>query len=83
MDTVERINVWYDQAGDYLDVHWVAGHRGTYFTPTENERVDVLVDEESNLCGFFVWGLSKVNNGEAGFANFDLSPAAETETAPA
>ena len=83
MDQVERINVWYDKAGDYLDVHWVAGsHRGTHFTPTENERVDVLVDEESNLCGFFVWGLSKVNNGEAGFANFDLSPA-ETETAPA
>ena len=69
MDKIERINLWYDNAGHYLDVFW-ASKSGNYFMPTSNERVDVLVDDDRNLSGFMVWGVTRVKEGE--IVNLDL-----------
>ncbi len=71
MDKIECINIWYDNAGHYLDVFWVS-KAGNYFMPTSNERVDVLVDDDRNLSGFMVWGVTRVKEGE--IVNLELTP---------
>jgi hypothetical protein len=72
MDKIECINIWYDNAGHYLDVFWVS-KAGNYFMPTSNERVDVLVDDDRNLSGFMIWGVTRVKEGE--IVNLELTPA--------
>ncbi len=79
MDKIDRINIWFDNAGHYLDVHWVS-KTGNYFMPTSNERVDVLVDDERNLSGFMVWGVTRVKEGE--IVNLELM-AVEPESVAA
>lgn len=71
MDKIEWINIWYDNAGHYLDVFW-ASKADNYFMPTSNERVDVLVDDDRNLSGFMVWGVTRVKEGE--IVNLELAP---------
>ena len=71
MDKIERINIWFDNAGHYLDVHWYS-KADNCFMPTSNERVDVLVDDESNLSGFMVWGVTRITEGE--ITNLELVP---------
>ena len=72
MSEVEKITIWYDKAGNYLDVFWVS-KAGNFFTPTADDRVEVLVDDAGNLSGFMVWGLSQIQKGE--IVNFALTPA--------
>ena len=79
MDKIERINVWYDNAGHYLEVLWIS-KAGNYYMPTSNERVDVLVDDERNLSGFMVWGVTRAKEGE--IVNLELKPV-ESEPIPA
>ena len=71
MAEVTRVKVWYDKAGNYLDVVWEP-KAGNYFMPTADDRVEVLVDDAGNLSGFMVWGLSRVKAGE--IVNFELTP---------
>ena len=80
MAEVTRVKVWYDKAGNYLDVFWVS-KAGNYFMPTADDRVEVLVDDAGNLSGFMVWGLSRVKAGE--IVNFELTPADLPQTQPA
>ena len=70
MAEVERVNVWFDKAWHHLDVHW---RGGIVFTPTENDRVWVLVDKEGGIAGFKVWGVHKIKDGEV--AGVALTPA--------
>ena len=79
MSEVEKIKVWYDKAGNYLDVFWVS-KAGNFFMPTADDRVEVLVDDAGNLSGFMVWGLSRVKAGE--IVNFELTPAALPQAQP-
>lgn len=79
MSEVEKIKVWYDKAGNYLDVFWVS-KAGNFFMPTTDDRVDVLVDDAGNLSGFMVWGVSQVKDGE--IVNVDLTPAELPQTTP-
>ena len=71
MREVEKIRIWYDKAGDYLDVHWVSG---SYFTLTGNDQVMVLMDRAGNRCGFKVSAVSKLAAGEV--VGVELTPAA-------
>ena len=77
MAKIERVNVWYDKAGHYLDVHWVSGR---CFTPTENDDVWVLVDQDGGISGFKVWGVDKIKDGE--IVNAELTPVELPQTAP-
>ena len=79
MSEIEKIKVWYDKAGNYLDVFWVS-KTGNFFMPTADDRVDVLVDAAGNLSGFMVWGVSYVKDGE--IVNADLTPAELPQSAP-
>ena len=79
MSEVEKIKVWYDKAGNYLDVFWVS-KAGNFFMPTADDRVDVLVDAAGNLSGFMVWGVSQVKDGE--IVDADLTPAELPQSAP-
>ena len=69
MAEVERVNVWFDKAGHYLDVHWKSG---IIFTPTENDRVWVLVAKDGGISGFKVWGIHKIEEGEV--VDVELTP---------
>lgn len=79
MAEVARVKVWYDKAGNYLDVFWVS-KAGNFFMPTADDRVEVLVDDTGNLSGFMVWGLSQVKAGE--IVNFALTPAELPQAEP-
>ena len=85
MAEVERVNVWFDKAWHHLDVIW--GPRGgIVFTPTENDRVWVLVDKEGGIAGFKVWGVHKIKDGEVAGVELtpvDLPPARRPEKAAA
>ena len=50
MSEIEKVNVWLDKEGNFLDVTW--GFGNTYYTSTEDNRVMVLVDSEGNIQGF-------------------------------
>ncbi len=78
MDKIRRVNVWYDKAGDYLDVHWVSG---SYFTLTDNDQVMVLMDRAGNRCGFKVSAVSKLEEGEV--VGVELTPVDLPQTRPA
>lgn len=65
-----RVNVWYDEEGDYLDVTWGSGN--TYYTDTEDDRVLALVDTDGNIQGFKIAGLSTIKGAPL---DVDLTPA--------
>ena len=77
MDKIRRVNVWYDKAGDYLDVHWVSG---SYFTLTGNDQVMVLMDRAGNRCGFKVSAVSKLAAGEV--VDVELTPVDLPQSRP-
>ena len=77
MAEVARVNVWFDKAGHYLDVHWKSG---IIFTPTENDRVWVLVAKDGSISGFKVWGVHKIEEGEV--VDVELTPVDLPQTRP-
>ena len=77
MAEVARVNVWFDKAGHYLDVHWKSG---IIFTPTENDRVWVLVAKDGGISGFKVWGVDKIKDGEV--VDVELTPAELPQAEP-
>ena len=80
MSDIQRINVWYDKAGNFLEVIWSPKVSNCYM-PTADEKVDVLLDlSEGSFSGFMVWGLSRVKDRE--LVNADLTPVeVDAETA--
>ena len=48
----DRVKVWYDAKGDYLEV--LFDQRPGYFRETANEQVMEKVDAEGNVLGFSV-----------------------------
>lgn len=58
MNQCRKVNLWYDAAGDYLDVSWGTGNG--YYTATADERALALVDLQGNILGFKIDGVSAV-----------------------
>jgi uncharacterized protein YuzE len=52
----EKIKVWYDIEGDYLEV--LFDRKAGYFKETENDAVMEKVDDEGNIIGFSILKLS-------------------------
>lgn len=52
MAETEAINVWYDEAGDYLEVLFAC--RKGYFRETDNDAVMEKVDESGRVIGFSI-----------------------------
>ena len=58
MAEVETVSVWYDGAGDYLEV--LFARKKGYFRETDNDAVMEKVDESGRVIGFSilkVWDL--------------------------
>ena len=70
-----RVNVWYDEEGDYLDVTW--DRNPGYFTGSADDRVMVNVDMEGNIQGFHILGLSTIKGAPL---DVDLTPAEPRNT---
>ena len=54
----DRVKVWYDAKGDYLEV--LFDQRPGYFRETTNDRVIEKVDAEGNVLGFAVLKVSGI-----------------------
>lgn len=52
----DRVKIWYDPEGDYLDV--IFDQEVGYFRETSNEQVMEKVDNEGNVLGFSVLRVS-------------------------
>lgn len=77
MNQHKKVNVWYDEAGDYLDVSWGTAH--AYYTVTGDDRVMALVDMDGNVQGFKIDGISAIKDNPL---NVELEPAkSDTKTA--
>ena len=77
MSEIERVNVWLDKEGNFLDVTWGFGH--TYYAATEDERIMVLVDAEGNIQGFKI---DDVRSFQGEFIKATLRPVnSQTKTA--
>jgi hypothetical protein len=51
------VRVWFDQEGDFLEVLFDSATPG-YFRETDDDRVMEKVDEQGNVLGFSVLGVS-------------------------
>ena len=52
MAELETVTVWYDEAGDYLEV--LFAHKKGYFRETDNDAVMEKVDESGRVIGFSI-----------------------------
>jgi hypothetical protein len=52
----KHLRIWYDSEGDYLGV--IFDQKAGYFRETENDQVMEKVDDEGNVLGFSVLGVS-------------------------
>ena len=52
MAELETVSVWYDEAGDYLEV--LFAHKKGYFRETDNDAVMEKVDESGRVIGFSI-----------------------------
>ena len=52
----ERVKIWYDPEGDYLEVIFDQGPG--YFRETQSDQVMEKVDDEGNVLGFSVLRVS-------------------------
>jgi len=54
----DRVKVWYDTKGDYLEV--LFDQRPGYFRETANDQVMEKVDAEGNVLGFSILKVSGI-----------------------
>ncbi len=54
------VKVWFDKEGDYLEV--LFSDKPGYMRETDNDAVMERVDEEGNLLGFSVLGVSTLES---------------------
>jgi len=67
----QQIKVWYDPAGDFLEV--LFSDKAGYMKETNNDAVMERVDAQGNILGFMVMGVSRLTKGKPLVA--DLIPS--------
>jgi uncharacterized protein YuzE len=55
---VEKVKIWYDPEGDYLEVMF--GHKEGYFKETEADQIMEKVDMDGNVIGFSILKVSSL-----------------------
>jgi hypothetical protein len=68
MAKIDRVNVWFDKEGDFLDVTWGVN---TCTNPTQDDRVMAHLDNEGNIQGFHILG---VTSFEGNYIDVDIHP---------
>ncbi len=71
----ETISVWWDGEGDLLWVNLADGEGD--MVPTKDGKSTIKVDEQGNILGFYIFGVSKRAMQKP--FNFDLVPEIESE----
>jgi uncharacterized protein YuzE len=56
----KNIKLWYDREADYLEV--LFEQKEGFFRETENDRVMEKVDQDGNVLGFSVLGVSSLSD---------------------
>jgi uncharacterized protein YuzE len=56
-----NVSLWYDPEGDFLEVIWEI--KEGYFRETEDDRVMVKIDNDNNVLGFHILGVSGIKGG--------------------
>lgn len=59
MDKKQRVIIWYDREGDFLEV--LFEKKDGYFRETENDQVMEKVDVSGHVIGFHVLKVSRLN----------------------
>ena len=67
----ERIRVWFDAEGDFLEVRF--SDKAGFMRETKNDAVMERVDEQGNLLGFSIMQVSRLSKGKPLVA--ELAPA--------
>jgi hypothetical protein len=62
------VKIWFDKEGDYLEV--LFSDKPGYMRETDNDAVMERVDEEGNLLGFSVLGVSNLDSEKPLVAEF-------------
>ncbi len=60
MGTKQKVKIWYDAEGDYLEVVFDEDVACT-FQETDNDAVMEMVDPAGNIVGFSVMAVSKLS----------------------
>ena len=58
----QQIKVWYDPESDFLEV--LFSDKAGYMKETNNDAVMERVDEQGNVLGFTVMGVSRLTKGK-------------------
>jgi hypothetical protein len=67
----ERIRVWFDAEGDFLEVRF--SDKAGFMRETNNDAVMERVDEQGNILGFSIMQVSRLSKGKPLVA--ELAPA--------
>jgi hypothetical protein len=67
----ERMKVWFDAEGDFLEVRF--SDKAGYMRETNHDAVMERVDEQGNLLGFSIMQVSRLSKDKPLVA--DLAPA--------
>jgi len=67
----ERIRVWFDAEGDFLEVRF--SDKAGFMRETKNDAVMERVDEQGNLLGFSILQVRRLSKGKPLVA--ELAPA--------
>ena len=67
----QQVKIWYDPEGDFLEV--LFSDKAGYMKETNNEAVMERVDDQGNVLGFTVMGVSRLAKEKPLVA--DLIPA--------
>jgi uncharacterized protein YuzE len=54
----KNVSIWYDTKGDFLEIVWEV--KSGDFIHTKDDRVMAKVDDEGNVIGFHVIGVSEM-----------------------
>lgn len=56
------VKIWYDKEGDFLEV--LFSDQAGYMRETDNDAIMERVDEQGNLLGFSVLGVSQLRDDQ-------------------
>ncbi len=57
-----KVKIWYDKEGDFLEV--LFSDKAGYMRETDNDAIMERVDEQGNLLGFSVLGVSQLTDNQ-------------------
>ena len=70
---LDKVYIWYDAEGDYLEVNF-GEPQDSDTAETTNRDVHVMLDDDDNLIGFSIIGVSTLQENAAKPFEVELTP---------